>query len=241
MADWQLLFIQIEYCRNAWQSFVCCPAFHDASVATFTLDRMFTGLVESQGSVRFLKQESEGLRFTIAPGGDCFVPQELSVGESISVSGCCLTVIQIDSGGIDFQAGEETLSRTNLGELAAGSRVNLERSLVVGDRLGGHFVQGHVDGTGAVDEIIRRDEWVDIRIRVSAQLTQLMVPKGPVAVDGVSLTLVDVEQNRFSVALIPHTLQATTLGSRQIGDRVNIELDILGKYVAKLVQGLHTS
>lgn len=201
---------------------------------------MFTGLVEGQGKVRLLKQEADGLRLTIAAQADCFSPSEVSIGDSISICGCCLTVVSIDGDSFDFEAGAETLSKTNLGDLVEGSPVNLERSLAVGARLGGHFVQGHVDGVGTVDVIDRSGDWIDMWFKVPARMTQLMVPKGSIAVDGISLTLVNVEDDRFSVSLIPHTLDVTTLGSRAVGDRVNIELDILGKYVAKLMTGERT-
>lgn len=198
---------------------------------------MFTGLVEGQGTVKLLKQEQAGLRLTIAPQSGCFSPADVAIGDSISNSGCCLTVVEISEDSFDFEAGEETLGKTNLGDLTEGSTVNLERSLAVGDRLGGHFVQGHVDGIAIVDAIDRSGEWIDMWFRVPAAMTTLMVPKGSIAVDGISLTLVNVEDERFSVALIPHTLEVTTLGQRKAGDRVNIELDILGKYVAKLLRG----
>jgi len=196
---------------------------------------MFTGLVEGLGTVRLLKQEPSGLRLTIAPESDCFPADAATIGESISICGCCLTVVKIADGALDFEAGEETHSKTNLGRLKEGDRVNLERSLAVGGRLGGHFVQGHVDGIGTVERIGRSDEWVDMWFRVSPEMTRLMVTKGSIAIDGISLTLVNVEADRFSVALIPHTLEVTTLGQRDAGDEVNIELDILGKYVAKLL------
>ena len=202
---------------------------------------MFTGLVEGQGTVRSLKKDSVGLRITIAPCSTCFAVSELSLGESISICGCCLTVVEIHDNVMDFEAGEETLAKTNLGGLEQGDRVNLERALAAGDRLGGHFVQGHVDGTAVVEEITRHEDWVDMSFGCSGELTRLMVPKGSVAVDGVSLTLVDVEPDRFSVALIPHTLEITTLGGRGPGDLVNIEADILGKYVSKFVRQFHTS
>ena len=202
---------------------------------------MFTGLVEGQGTVRSLKKDSVGLRITIAPCSTCFAVSELSLGESISICGCCLTVVEIHDDVMDFEAGEETLAKTNLGGLEQGDRVNLERALAAGDRLGGHFVQGHVDGTAVVEEITRHEDWVDMSFGCSGELTRLMVPKGSVAVDGVSLTLVDVEPDRFSVALIPHTLEITTLGGRGSGDLVNIEADILGKYVSKFVRQFHTS
>ncbi|MEZ6130039.1 MAG: riboflavin synthase [Planctomycetaceae bacterium] len=198
---------------------------------------MFTGLVEGQGTVRILKQEPAGLRLTILPSGDAFLTSNVAIGDSIAVSGCCLTVVKISSDGLDFEAGTETLSKTSLNTLVEGSSVNLERSLAVGDRLGGHFVQGHVDGIATVDGIHREGEWVDMWFRVPESMTSLMVPKGSIAVDGISLTLVNVEADRFSVALIPHTLEVTTLGQRQVGDAVNIELDILGKYVARLLRG----
>lgn len=211
------------------------PACYAVRCLLLTICCMFTGLVEGQGVVRVLKKESAGLRLTIAPGTDCFTTDEVAIGDSISICGCCLTVVAITDETLDFEAGEETLSKTNLGQLSEGDYVNLERSLAVGARLGGHFVQGHVDGVASVDRIDRNDEWVDMWFRAPAEMTRQMVPKGSIAVDGVSLTLVNVEKERFSVALIPHTLQATTLGQREPGGQVNIELDILGKYVAKLV------
>lgn len=197
---------------------------------------MFTGLVEGQGIVRVLKQEPAGLRLTIVPESDCFAADSVAIGDSISICGCCLTVVQIADDALDFEAGTETLSRTNLGKLRKGDRVNLERSLAVGARLGGHFVQGHIDAVATVDQIDRSDEWVDMWFRIDPTLTRQMVVKGSIAVDGISLTLVNVEADRFSVALIPHTLSVTTLGQRHPGDPVNIELDILGKYVARLLE-----
>jgi riboflavin synthase len=134
-----------------------------------------------------------------------------------------------------------SFSKTNLGRLSEDSPVNLERSLSVGARLGGHFVQGHVDGTGVVSQIQRNADWIDMWFDVSPELSRLMVPKGSVTVDGVSLTLVNTPPGRFSVALIPHTLEVTTLGSRQVGDLVNIENDILGKYVLHLLRNLMES
>jgi riboflavin synthase len=143
--------------------------------------------------------------------------------------------VEAQSDRWTFQAGPETLSRTNLGLLRPGDRVNLERALAADARLGGHFVQGHIDGCGSVERILRDGPWVTIWFRVPADLTAQMVSKGSVAVDGVSLTLVEVEAERFSVALIPHTLEVTTLGARVEHDRVNIETDILGKYVQKML------
>lgn len=197
---------------------------------------MFTGLVEGQGIVSRLTPLPVGLRLSITPDAGCFAASEISLGESVSISGCCLTAVQISDGRISFEAGEETLSKTNLGRLVTGSRVNLERSLRADSRLGGHFVQGHVDGTAEIVEIRRHGEWTDIWFAAAASHLRLMVPKGSVAVDGVSLTVVNVESDRFSVALIPHTLQVTTLGERTTGDIVNVENDVLGKYVDQLLQ-----
>lgn len=195
---------------------------------------MFTGLVEGQGAVVQLIPEEPGVRLELAPpAGMC---AQCAVGDSIAINGCCLTVVALDGVTWAFQAGPETLAKTNLGDLRPGASVNLERSLPVAGRLGGHFVQGHVDGVGHVVEIVRSGEWVTMWFSAPASLARQMVPKGSVAVDGVSLTLVAVERERFSVALIPHTLQATTLGARQPGDAVNIETDILAKYVEKLLQ-----
>ncbi len=209
-------------------------------VAWLIFTTMFTGLVEGQGFVRRIASLPAGLRFSISTQEAGIPLSDLKIGDSIAINGCCLTVVSLNvqDSTADFEAGEETLSKTNLGKLSEGSRVNLERSLALGARLGGHFVQGHVDGTGIVSEIRRSSDWIDMWFDVSPDLSKLMVPKGSVCVDGVSLTLVNTPPGRFSVALIPHTLEVTTLGSRQIGDTVNIENDILGKYVHQLLTNL---
>jgi len=197
---------------------------------------MFTGLVEGQGTVRYIASLPVGLRLSIAPDVGCFAASEAALGDSISICGCCLTVVAIHDGMLDFEAGDETLSKTNLGRFKVGSRVNLERSLAANARLGGHFVQGHVDGVATVSEIVRSGEWIDMWFSPHPEQLRLMVPKGSVAIDGISLTVVNVTSNRFSVALIPHTLQVTTLGCVVVGDVVNIENDILGKYVDQLLE-----
>jgi riboflavin synthase len=191
---------------------------------------MFTGLVEQLGEVVDVADRPPGKRFTVRASE---IAADVALGDSISINGCCLTVISCEVGSLHFDAGEETLSRTNLGLLRPGSRVNLERSLQFNGRLGGHFVTGHVDSIGQLD--VRRDDadWSFMWFRCPAHLTRQMASKGSVAVDGVSLTLVDVEADRFSVALIPHTLQKTTLGSLQPGDSVNLETDLLAKYVTQ--------
>lgn len=191
---------------------------------------MFTGLVQSLAEVIDVVSEPPGVRLVVR---EPRVSDVTRVGDSIALNGCCLTVVAVEGELLSFQAGEETLSRTNLRELAAGDFVNLEPSLRIGEQLGGHYVTGHIDAVGAVDE--RRDDgdWCTMWFRAPpAQLAQI-ASKGSVAVDGVSLTVVNVENNRFSVALIPQTLANTTLGRRRASDRVNIETDILAKYIAR--------
>jgi riboflavin synthase len=192
---------------------------------------MFTGLIESLGTVSRAEDTGAGRRIAVRDP----MSRDLAIGESVAVNGACLTVVGVDGDEFAFDVGPETLLRTNLGALAAGDRVNLERSLRAGDRLGGHFVQGHVDAVGIIDARVRQGDWEDIWFRCPGELTRLMVPKGSIAVDGVSLTLVKVEPERFSVMLIPHTQSATTLGSKKVGDPVNLEADMLAKHVAKLL------
>jgi riboflavin synthase len=196
---------------------------------------MFTGLVERMGEVRRIDPDGAGGRVIClaAPG----FATELSLGESVAVNGACLTVIERGVESFTFQAGPETLLRTNLGELATGDRVNLERALRLSDRLGGHLVQGHIDGVGRIAERSRRGEWETVRFACPHDLTRQMVVKGSLAVDGVSLTLVDVSKDGFTVMLIPHTLANTTLGFKQSGASVNLETDIVAKYVQRLVSG----
>jgi riboflavin synthase len=191
---------------------------------------MFTGLVEFRGQVTQIQSQPPGMRLVIdAP----VIAQHASVGDSVAVNGCCLTVVAIDERTVAFDAGEETLSRTNLGRLTAGSPVNLERSLRVGDQLGGHYVTGHVDCQGALDQRLDDPPWAKLYFRAPQSALRQMASKGSVAIDGVSLTLVEVQDERFSVALIPHTLEVTTLGNLQPGDPVNLETDVLAKYVEK--------
>ncbi|OHB84433.1 MAG: riboflavin synthase subunit alpha [Planctomycetes bacterium RBG_16_64_12] len=194
---------------------------------------MFSGIVEALGRVAEIRSEPPGCRLIVRQPK---IARETSVADSISVNGCCLTVVEADDETMAFQAGPETLSRTNLGDLEVESPVNLERALAVGDRLGGHFVSGHIDGTGTLLERHDHGEWSDFWFRLPRQLSVQMASKGSIAVDGVSLTIVDSEPERFSVALIPYTLAVTTLGSRKVGDKVNLETDLLAKYVARLIE-----
>ncbi len=206
---------------------------------------MFTGLVEGRGVLRDLQAEEHGVRLCIQPPADMLdsaqAQRPTAIGDSVAINGCCLTLVAMEADRWEFQAGTETLSRTNLGQLQPGDPLNLERAISVQDRLGGHFVQGHVDGLGLVELIELEGEWVKMWFKVPPELARLMVSKGSITVDGISLTLVDVEDDRFSVALIPHTLDQTTLSSRQVGDAVNIETDILGKYIEKLLRPWRSS
>lgn len=191
---------------------------------------MFTGLVQSLAEVAKIVAEPPGVRLVIR---ERQVAAKAATGDSIAINGCCLTVVAIEGELLSFQAGQETLSRTNLGELKLGDVVNLEQSLKAGDPIGGHYVTGHIDAVGIVDARHDDADWCTMWFRAPVAQLDQMASKGSVAVDGVSLTLVDVERERFSVALIPHTLSLTTLGRRKVGDRVNIETDVLAKYVQR--------
>ncbi len=199
---------------------------------------MFAGIIEELGKLVELRAAAPGQRLVI---DGPLVSQGARIGDSIAVNGCCLTVVQVAGSRLGFDVGPESLQRTNLGRLTPGSPVNLERSLVLGDRLGGHFVTGHVDAVGYVDQRLDENDWSTIWYRVPPHLTRQMASKGSVAVDGVSLTLVEVQADRFSVALIPHTLQVTTLGHKGPGDAVNLETDLLAKYVARQLHGGESS
>lgn len=194
---------------------------------------MFTGLVETQATVREIVSEAAGRRLALER------PREFDdcrLGDSIALNGCCLTIVELDAQRMVFQAGEETLSRTTLGRLAVGSLVNCERAMQLGDRIGGHLVSGHIDAVGTVASRTDDDEWSKIFFSAPPALMRQVVSKGSIAVDGTSLTVVDVSDSEFSVALIPHTLQVTTLGRLRPGDAVNLETDMLAKYVQRQLE-----
>jgi riboflavin synthase len=184
---------------------------------------MFTGIVEEMGTVR----SRDGGRFTFAAS---VVIEDAKIGDSIAVNGCCLTVVEIGPGWWAADAVDETLSRTNLGDLQPGDPVNLERPVRVTDRLGGHIVQGHVD---AVGEVVAPAP--NLRVRMPGDLSRYVVEKGSTTVDGCSLTVVDALDDGFTVAIIPHTADVTVLGRKKPGDRVNLEVDLVAKYVERLV------
>ncbi len=194
---------------------------------------MFTGLVECMATVKEILQEGPGVRLVLF---EPKIARNTSIGDSIAVSGCCLTVVATDDETFSFEAGPETLQKTTLGELTTGDPVNLETSMRLGDSLGGHLVTGHIDAVGAVNQREDDEEWSTFWINTPKILSKQLASKGSIAVEGVSLTLVDVEDERFSVALIPHTLNVTTLGRRQVGDRVNLETDVLAKYVERQLE-----
>jgi len=189
---------------------------------------MFTGIVRERGRVASMRQEPEGLRFEIdAPE----TASQLDVGDSVSISGACLTATSVSNGRFSVTAVAETLDRTTLGQLAPEDEVNLETATRADDPLGGHFVQGHVDAVGRIASVDDGRVWVE----AERAILRYCVEKGSIAVDGVSLTIAALRGDAFEVALIPHTLEVTTFGARQQGDRVNLEVDVLAKYVEKLI------
>ena len=194
---------------------------------------MFSGIVEARGVVADIVSEPPGCRLIIREPA---IVAQTKVADSVSVNGCCLTVVDVQGDTMAFQAGPETLARTNLGDLTPGRFVNLERAMVVGDRLGGHFVSGHIDGVGTLQSREDHGEWSVFRFHLPRHLSRQMASKGSIAIDGVSLTIVDSEPDAFSVALIPFTLAVTTLGPLQVGDKVNLETDMLAKYVERLLE-----
>ena len=191
---------------------------------------MFTGIINGMSRVTSVSRSKRGaetiIRIRLGKLG-----RGLKRGDSICINGACLTATRLSEGEIEFEIVAETIRRTNLGQVRPKELVNIERSLKVGDRLEGHFVLGHVDGVGIIEDIQKESSETIIWIKIDKDLARSLVSKGSLAVDGVSLTIVDVKGDRVSISLIPHTLKGTTLGMKRKGDRVNIETDILGKYV----------
>ncbi|MCW2796312.1 riboflavin synthase [Nocardioides sp.] len=195
---------------------------------------MFTGIVEELGTVESVEDQGDAIRLTIRAST---VLEDAGLGDSISVNGCCLTVAERTDDTWTADVMQETLDKTSLYGVAAGDRVNLERAVTADKRLGGHIVQGHVDGVGTVTARNPSEHWEVVEIAMPEQLGRYLVDKGSITVDGVSLTVVEAKDDSFTVSLIPETLTRTTLGSRQIGDRVNLEADVLAKHVEKLLAG----
>ncbi|NBM19292.1 riboflavin synthase [Streptomyces sp. GC420] len=193
---------------------------------------MFTGIVEELGEVTAVENLGDACRFTLRGP---LVTEGAKHGDSIAVNGVCLTVVDLEDGAFTADVMAETLKRSSLGALTTGSRVNLERPMALGGRLGGHLVQGHVDGTGTILERSPSENWEIVKISLPADLSRYVVEKGSITVDGVSLTVVDAGADHFTISLIPTTLALTTLGIKQPGDPVNLEVDVVAKYVERLM------
>ena len=193
---------------------------------------MFTGIVGEMGSIEAISATSDGARIRLSAPGTA---PGCAIGDSVAIDGCCLTVVAAGEGALEFDAVAETLRRTTLGTLRPGDRVNVEAALRMGDRLGGHWVQGHVDGVGEVTAIEPDGDGVRVRFAAPEAVARYTIEKGSVCVAGVSLTVAAYDDNGFTVALIPHTRSVTTLGALAPGTRVNLEADLVGKYVEKLV------
>jgi len=194
---------------------------------------LFTGIVEGIGKVLDIKQNTKNrsaIKMTVDLGKNS---KGLKLGQSVALNGVCLTVTKIDKSKCNFEMIEETTKKTDLGNLKVGGIVNIERSLKVGERLEGHFVLGHVDGVGIIKKIEKKPKEVQIWFEIPKNLARFVVQKGSIAIDGISLTVVDVKKNLASVCLIPHTIDVTNFSTRKVGDKINIETDILGKYLLK--------
>lgn len=194
---------------------------------------MFAGIVEEMGAVKSLEKTLAGTRLTILAK---VVMDDLPIGASVSVNGACLTVVKRDDKEFTVDVSPETMGVTNLGKLSAGSPVNLERAMKLNERIGGHLVAGHVDGVGTIRERNQEGNGTVLTIETPPEVLRYCMPKGSITVDGVSLTINDVTGRSFSVMIIPHTAKVTTLGIKQVGDTVNLEPDLIGKYVERLLQ-----
>ncbi len=194
---------------------------------------MFTGIIEELGKVAAIEQQPDAIRLTIACGK---VLGDLKRGDSISCSGTCLTAIDIDGNSFTADVMLETLKRSSLSEVKVGDVINLERAMQHETRFGGHIVQGHVDGVGEVISREKSDNWDWVRIRIPADLMKYVVMKGSITIDGISLTVNELGDDHIAVSLIPETLEVTTLGYKQPGDKVNVEADVLAKHIERLLQ-----
>ncbi len=196
---------------------------------------MFTGLVEEVGEVYSLNKRSDGLVLGIKASK---VLEDTKLGDSIAVNGVCLTVIKIENDKLFFEVSNETLKRTNLKSIKQKDKVNLERALKASDRLGGHIVQGHIDTEGKIKSMINLGKHTELKVEIPKDYSLLVIEKGSIAIDGISLTINKIENNVISINIIPHTLENTNLKYRKVGDNVNIEFDILGKYILKSITNM---
>ena len=194
---------------------------------------MFTGIIEELGVIQAVRRGPHSSVLTI---GAALVLSDLNIGDSVAVNGVCLTATGRDGGSFTADVMHETLNRSTLGALVSGSPVNLERAMAAGGRFGGHIVSGHIDGVGTITSVRRDDIALWYTVQAPPELLRYVVEKGSIAIDGISLTVASVEEERFSVSLIPHTAAVTTLGKKRPGDPVNLETDVIGKYVEKLLR-----
>lgn len=199
---------------------------------------MFTGLVEDVGRIERLDRRSDALVLVIA--SDVMADDELKLGDSIAVDGVCLTVTEFSPGHFQVLAGPETLAKTTLGQFRVGLKVNLQRALRASDRLGGHIMQGHVDGIATVQSRIDKGANLEYSFEPPRELMKYIIAKGSIAIDGISLTVNQVSGTSFSIALIPHTVNKTSLGAKSVGQKVNLEVDMIGKYVESLLEGFQS-
>lgn len=193
---------------------------------------MFTGIIEELGKVRAIRKSSAGAELTITASKTM---DDLKIGDSIAINGVCLTITSVDEKGFQADVMPETLKKTNLGRLVPLEKVNLERSLRLSDRVGGHLVSGHIDGLGTISRKTRDGRAIALSISAPPSVLKYIIPKGSIAVDGVSLSVVDVSNSTFTVSIIPHTAEETTLGFKGPGSKINLEVDLTGKYIEKLV------
>ena len=194
---------------------------------------MFTGIIQGVGKIEKISQNTKNrsaFQMTVDLGK---YAKGLKVGQSVALNGVCLSATKISKNKCDFEMIDETIKKTDLGNLVPGAKVNIERSLKVGDRMEGHFVLGHVDGVGIIKKIEKKSKEIKVWFEVPKKLVKFVVKKGSIAIDGISLTVVDVTKNNASVCLIPHTIKITNFQSKKVGDKINIETDILGKYILK--------
>ena len=194
---------------------------------------MFTGIIEGVGTVKKISKNTKNrsaFQMTVDLGKNA---KGLKVGQSVALNGVCLSATKISKNICNFEMIDETIKKTDLGNLKVGSKVNIERSLKVGDRMEGHFVLGHIDGVGLIKKIEKKPKEVKIWFEVPKKLSKFIVKKGSIAIDGISLTVVDASKNNASVCLIPHTMKVTNFQSKKVGDKLNIETDVLGKYILK--------
>jgi riboflavin synthase len=195
---------------------------------------MFTGIIEELGTVRAVRRGADSAELQV---GAAVVTEGLKTGDSVSVNGVCLTVVSFTESGFTAEVMAETLRKSVLGELKSGARVNLERALRLSDRLGGHMVSGHIDGVGVIQSVVKEDIAQVFKITAPEEVLRYVIKKGSVAVDGISLTVSDLDLGSFSVSIIPHTAGMTTLGFKKNGDKVNLEPDMIAKYVERLLSG----